>query len=361
MCVSKRVARYLVMAGVGWSLALVLAASSASCVVAAIVPDGPRLAVTKTTLFPFRYDLETVDETGAQPLRLAGGGPKERPLPEEFTPPSWSPDGSMIVFAALSGRVDQGVRAVRLYVSSADGSGLRALKGTHGAEEPKFASDGHTVFFTRYWSRRHVGRDGRREFVRSGASIWAVDVFGGAPRRVTSDRNGVWMYAETFSSDGKDLLASRLPRHGAWSVVRIELATGKRSLFLRRAAAPVYSPDGSRVAFIRWRSANRHGGKAESSSDLFTVNSGGGGLRRVTSGPGSDYSQSWDPSGERLAFVRYLPEWLEPEGLGYGSAVMQVNSDGSCLGFVLRPSLDVAYFGVAWQPGPGREAGRISC
>ena len=355
--VGRWIARYLA----GWSLALVLVASSASCAVALVVPDGPRLAVAKNTLFPFRYDLETVDETGAQPSRLAGGGSKERPLPQEFTPPSWSPDGSTIVFAALSGKIDQGFRAVRLYVSSADGSGLRALKGTHGADEPKFAPDGHTVFFTRYWSRRHGGRDGRRGSVKSGASIWAVDVFGGTPRRVTSDRNGVWMFVGSFSPDGEDLLASRLPRRGAWSVVRIELATGKRSLFLRRAADPVYSPDGGRVAFVRWRNVNRHGGKAESRSDLFTVNSDGGGLRRVTSSPGNDYSQSWDPSGERLAFVRYLPEWMEPEELGYGSAVMQVNSDGSCLGFVLRPSLDVAYFGVAWQPGSGRETGRISC
>ena len=351
------VTRYLV----GGFLALVLVTSSASSAAALLAPDGPRLAVAKNTLFPFRYDLETVDETGAQPLRLAGGGPKERPLPEEFTPPSWSPDGSMIVFAALSGRVDQGVRAVRLYVSSADGSGLRALKGTHGGNEPKFAPDGHTVFFTRYWSRRHIGRDGRRESVRSGASIWAVDMFGGTPRRVTSDRNGVWMYAGSFSPDGEDLLASRLPRRGSWSVVRIDLASGKTSVFLRRAGDPVYSPDGSRVAFVRWRNAHRRGGKSESRSDLFTVRSGGSGLRRVTSSPGSDYSQSWDPSGDRLAFVRYLPEWLEPQELGYGSAVMQVNADGSCLSFVLRPSLDVAFFGVAWQPGPGREAGRIEC
>jgi hypothetical protein len=62
-----------------------------------------------------------------------------------------------------------------------------------------------------------------------------------------------------------------------------------------------------------------------------------------------------------LAFVRYPPVWLEPEELGYGSAVMQVNADGSCLGVVLRSSLDVAFFGVAWQPGPGRQAGRIEC
>jgi Tol biopolymer transport system component len=354
--VGKQVTRRLMIVGV---LAFVLIASSANSAVALVSPGGSRLAVTKNTLFPFRYDLETVDESGGQPLRLAGGGPKQRPLPE-FASPSWSPDGSMIVFSALSRKIDEGFRAVRLYVISADGSGLRALKGTHGADEPKFSSDGHTVFFTRYWSRKPVDRDGRRGAVRSGSSIWAVDVFGGAPRRVTMDRDGAWIFAGSVSPDGMDLLASRLPRHGTWSVVRIDLATGASSVFLRRAGAPVYSPDGSKVAVIRWRSV-KHGGKEESRSDLFIANSDGGSVRRVAGSPGSIYSQSWDPSGERLAFVRYLPEWRDPEELGYGSAVMQVNSDGSCLGVVLRPSLDVAYFGVAWQPGRGREAGRISC
>lgn len=354
---ASRVARCLMWA----SIALTLAVLASSSALASVGSDGPRLAVMENTLFPFRFDLITVDETGAQPLGLAGGGPKKRPLPEEFTLPSWSPDGSMVVFVALSGNLDQGPRAVRLYVSSSDGSVLRPLKRTRGAEEPKFAPDGRTVFFTRYWSEFRLNSRGKKEFVRSGASIWAVDVFGGPARRITPKRNGVWMYAGSFSPDGEDLLASRLHRRGLWSVVRINLASRKTSMFLRRAADPVYSPDGSKVAFVRWRNVHRRGGKSESRSDLFTVRSSGGGLRRLTSSPGSDYSQSWDPSGERLAFVRFLPEWAEPEELGYGSAVMQVNADGSCLGFVLRPSLDVALFGVAWQPGTGREAGRIEC
>lgn len=352
---ANRVARSLMWA----SVALILAALVSSPAFATVVPDGPRLAVVENTLFPYRFDLKTVDETGAQPLWLAGGGPKQRPLPEELTPPSWSPDGSMIVFAALSGRLDEGPRAARLYVSSSDRSELRPLRGTHGADMPKFAPDGRTVFFSRYRFRSRVNGRGKREFVRSGASIWAVDVFGGSARRITPERNGVWMYAGSFSPDGQGLLASRF--RGSWSVVKIDLASGKTSVFLRQAVEPMYSPDGSRVAFTRWRNVRRRGGESEFRSDLFTVRSSGGGLRRVTSSPGSDFSQSWDPSGERLAFVRYLPEWLEPEELGYGSAVMQVNADGTCLDFVLRPSLDVAFFGVAWQPGPGREAGRIEC
>ncbi len=355
-----RVARFLISAFLALAFTT-LVSSSAFASFELVEPDGPRLAVVENTLFPYRFALTTVDETGAQPLRLAGGGPKTRPLPEEFTLPSWSPDGSMVVFVALSGRLDQGPRAVRLYVSSSDGSEVRPIKGTRGGEEPKFAPDGRTVFFTRYGYRSRVNGHGKKEFVRSGASVWAVDVSGGSARRITPERNGVWMYAGSFSPDGEDLLATRFSRHGSWGVVRINLTSGKTSVFLRRAVDPVYSPDGSKVAFVRWRNVHRSDGKSESRSDLFTVRSDGGGLRRVTSSPGNDISQSWDPSGERLAFVRYLPERAEPEELGYGSAVMQVNADGSCLGFVLRPSLDVAFFGVAWQPGSGREAGRIEC
>lgn len=346
---------------IGTLAVLVLAMLVSGAAFASMIPDGPRLAVVKNTLFPFRFDLETVDETGAQPSRLAGGGPRKRPLPEEFTPPSWSPDGSMVVFKGLAGRIDQGLQGVRLYVSSADGSGLRPLKGTRGADEPKFAPGGRTVFFTRYRSRPWVNRQGKRESLMRGASIWSVDVSGGAPRRLTPSRNGLWMYPASFSPDGRTLLASRLAKGESWNVVRMDLDTGGKDVVLRHASDPVYSPDGRHIAFVRWRRLDTEKRADEWASHLFTIRSQGGGLRRITSGSGVDYSQSWDPSGERLAFVRYPPERYDPEGLGYASAVLQVNADGSCLSPVLPPSLDTAFFGVAWQPGPGREAGRIVC
>jgi Tol biopolymer transport system component len=319
------------------------------------------LAISKNTLFPFRFDLETVNETGAQPLHLAGGDPRKRPLPAEFTPPSWSPDGSMVVFAGLAGRIAQGPRGRRLYVSSADGSDLRPVKGTRGADEPKFAPDNRTIFFTRYRRRSHVNRQGKKEFVARGASIWSVDVSGGAPRRVTPSRNGLWMYPDSFSPDGRTLLADQAVKRGSQNVVKVQLDTGATKVLLRHAVEPVYSPDGRHIALIRRHRRIVEKEADEWDSNLYLIRAEGGGLRRITHGAGSVFSASWDPSGERLAFVRYLPERLEPEELGYGSAVMQVNADGSCLGFVLRPSLDVAFFGVSWQPDPEREAGRIEC
>jgi Tol biopolymer transport system component len=293
-------------------------------------------------------------------MQLAGGGPRERPLPEEFTVPSWSADGSMVVFVGLATSLDHGQRGVRLYVSTADGSAVRPLKGTHGADEPKFAPDGRTVVFTRYRFRPRVNRRGKREFVARGASLWSVDVSGGAPRRVTPARNGVWMFPGSFSSDERTLLASRLVGRGPWNVVELQLDTGRVSVLLRRAADPVYSPDGQQISFIRFHQVGDRS-RDEWSSDLFIVRSGGGGLRRLTRGSGFVYSQSWDPSGERLAFIRYLPQRYDPYGLGYGSAVLQMNADGSCLSPVLGPSPDAAFFGVAWQPGEGRGAGRIHC
>ncbi|MDQ2630576.1 MAG: hypothetical protein M3Y75_06325, partial [Actinomycetota bacterium] len=70
---------------------------------------------------------------------------------------------------------------------------------------------------------------------------------------------------------------------------------------------------------------------------------------------------SWDPSGSRIAFTTL--KGGDPFGLSIpaqGNSVMQVNADGTCLGTLL--SIDRGrYEGVAWQPGPERAAGPISC
>jgi len=123
----------------------------------------------------------------------------------------------------------------------------------------------------------------------------------------------------------------------------------------------VYSPDGSKIAFFRGRTVKAPDGSAGWTTDLFTVDAGGGGLRRLTRSPGIEYSQSWDPSGERLAYIRYPPVWRDPNELGYGSAVLQVNADGTCRRPIVGGSPLTAIFAVAWQPGSGREAGRIDC
>lgn len=327
---------------------IALAAWTAGMAVAA-APEGPRLAVIKWDVFEGRFVLETVDRSGALPLRLAGGGERKRPLPEIFQAPTWSPDGSRIAFAGVARSLEGGLRGDRLYVVGADGRGLKPLLGTHGSTSPVFTPDGSSIAFTR----------GRRR----GASIWLADLAGGVPRRITPARRGLYMFSGSFSPDGGTLLATRFVGRGQEEIVAMRLSTGEVETVLRRAGEPVYSPDGTRLALLRWHPLRRRDGTRTESSDLFTIRADGSGLRRLTDTRYQDeVYPSWDPSGERLAFVRYPPELVESELLeiGIGASVMQMNADGTCPKEILEPSISAVY-GAAWQPGPGREAGRIKC
>ena len=64
---------------------------------------------------------------------------------------------------------------------------------------------------------------------------------------------------------------------------------------------------------------------------------------------------SWDPSGQRLAFDRYRGDHYE-----WANSILEINADGSCETEVLAKKRTI-FYGAAWQPGPGREAGRIGC
>jgi dipeptidyl aminopeptidase/acylaminoacyl peptidase len=324
-------------------------------------PAGPRLAIVKFNFFSFRFELETVDETGLQPFPLAGGGEWKRPLPEWFAPPTWSPDGSSLVFSGIARRLFGGPRGTRLYVVEADGTDLRPLRGTHGAFQPVFSPDGHTVAFGRIGFRESKNKQGKKIFVPRSSSIWLVDLAGGAPRRLTPARNGHYLYPDSFSPDGSTLLATREVGSGPSDAVALGLGGGGTRTVIRHALDPIYSPDGSRIAFVREHSLKRKGGKGSTTLDLFIARANGGGVRRLTSGPKDDVFQRWDPSGKRIAFVRYRPEVTESDELGIGSTIMEMNADGSCLHAAVAASRGTAFYGVAWQPGPGREAGRIAC
>ena len=182
----------------------------------------------------------------------------------------------MLVFSALAGRVDDWPRSVRLYVSAADGSGLRPLKGTRGADEPKFAPDNRTVFFTRHLFRSRVNRQGKRESVAISASM-VGRVSGGTPRRITPRRKGVSIYPASFSPDGLTLLASRSVRRKPWDVVALRLARGYDVLLHGAAARVLAGRD--HIAFVRWRRLGAETSSDAWTSDIYTVRVGGGGLR----------------------------------------------------------------------------------
>lgn len=343
----------------------VLALALTAALATAAPPAGPRLAVVELSVKPPRLELLNVNANGGQPLRLAGGGRKARPFINFLSTVSWSPDGAAIAFSGYSSfrQVDDDPEPIfKLFIAAADGRGLKPIRGTEGAIAPVFSPDGRTLAFT-----RQIQRDSRTKFAGkfwkkgfNGASIWTVDLLTGKRRQLTPWRDGVSYVASSFSPDGATLLATHEDDHllSQPEPVALALDGGGSRRLLEDGSFPVFSPDGTEVALVRRvLESGKEGGE---SSDVYVIGADGTGLRRVTRTPGLyELFPSWDPSGERLAYVR-LAYGDEREAFGLGGALMQVNADGSCPTKV-SSSPRTAFYALAWQPGPGRGAGRITC
>lgn len=335
-------------------LALLLAVG----VAIAAAPAGPRLALVKLTTKPTRLELLTVDPNSGLPLRLAGGGRRTGPLPYFFSPLSWSADGGQLAFSAIVGRRggDEGPD-FRIFLVSADGSGLRPVPRTRNGYAPLLSPDGRTLAFTRSRQEESLttttnGRERRRRF--EAAAIWMLDLASGAQRRLTPWRNGLEYLASSFSLDGSTLLATRSDnrRTDTPEPVALRLDSGAATRLLVDGLFPVYSPDGSKIALFR---------EVGEDIDLYVLDVASGSLLRLTRTPRNvELFASWDPSGERLAFMRFSSGSSEPASLGIGDSLMQINADGTCPTKTLSAPR-TGFYVPAWQPGPGREAGRIEC
>jgi len=306
--------------GMGALALLLLAVSVAD----AATPAGPRLAMIKHNWRPSRTTLITVGPHGGTPVRLASG---EGEGPDwGFLSPSWRPDGTEIAYTG----------SFSIFLARANGSGARRLN-IADAEIPIFAPDGRTIAFARIgWQE---------------AAIWTIDLASGVQRQWTPYRQGLEYVASSFSPDGSTLLATRFDSHrtGHGEPVALHLDTGRITRLLNGGFKPVYSPDGSKVALFRNVGRRR-------TSDLFVLDVASGALRRLTRTPHKDErSASWDPSGERIAFVRFRHANFE-----WANSIAQINADGTCDTEVISRKR-TWYYGPAWQPGPGREAGRIDC
>jgi Tol biopolymer transport system component len=339
----------------GIAAVLMATLALAAAVTTAESPPGPRLAVIATSPhFDIGTELRTIGPAGEGSRKLAGDSPDYR-TGVGASRPSWSSDGHLVAFSGFVGEYSP-----VLWVVGCDGGRKRLLPNTGTISDPVFMPNGEEIAFTKLVVvSGQFERPASEEPLRVKVAVWAIDVDSGSQRRLTTWSRFPKFEPTSFSPDGRLLAGTEATLDGKIRAVAIDLRGGGRTVLAPDAEEPVYSADGTRVAFVREKTvAPRRsvGLPTTISGDLYVATADGAVPVRIAHHRGRIDSPSWDPSGERLAFVRSGPRTPFGE-----SALVELNADGSCPTTVLSSPERGGIHGVAWQPGPGREAGPIAC
>jgi Tol biopolymer transport system component len=352
-------------------LVLVLLFSIAFCGVAvarAEAPAGPRLAAV--AFHPYSNggsEVTSFAPDGTGRFRILGGPDAKGPAPTSRAQPSWSADGSRVAFSG-----GRGAAPGTVFTVAADGSDPKMVPLSSKLPiggDPVLSPDGRSVAVMRldvvsghFQRPLRRGRASDDEYgVKIRTAIWSLDVDDSRMRPLSAWSRQAFLEPGSFSPDGSYLAATEW-RGVTPRAISIDLSTRSTTVLADNAKEPVYAPDGQ-VVIVRDRLGPKVGPEGErkrGSSTLLVVPAGGGRPRPlVRIRPGLS-SPSWDPSGQRVAFTRLSGFPAKFSLFPRPNSIAEVNADGSCLTTVAKPSRGF-FSGSAWQPGPGREAGRIVC
>ncbi|HJZ11254.1 MAG TPA: Tol-Pal system beta propeller repeat protein TolB, partial [Acidobacteriota bacterium] len=134
-------------------------------------------------------------------------------------------------------------------------------------------------------------RTGNRE-------VWMMDYDGYNQRQITVSKTV--NLSPDLSPDGKKIVYSTYkPTENIVSqvIVLYGIYTGeKKTLFSKGSlnSAPAWSPDGNRITFAS--NVNKH-------TDIYVINTDGGGLRQLTFGRSIETSPAWNPKSGQIAFT----------------------------------------------------------
>jgi hypothetical protein len=344
-------------------LSLVLAAALLSLAgpAGAATPEGPRLAISAFSDGPGGEDesqeVITTGPLGEDPQRLLGG--RDALIGNGL---SWSAAGDMLAFpvsgveSTASGPYGEGWSVVAV-ANLGTGRARAYPRAFLNAGDPVMAPDGASVVFQRLKLVKELpgGED-----VLLKSAIWSLDLGSGSVRRLTKWRLGSFLQPSSYSADGS-LLAAELRDRRGLRAVAVDLHSRHLTPLAREASEPAFSADGSSLAFVRLVDKTPNSLPSHPVSELWVARADGSGAERLLRRKGYITSPNWDPSASRLSFTVDPPAEatgdLEPE---FGNKVMAINADGTCLTKVFSEPKTTVY-ASSWQPGPGREAGPISC
>ena len=278
-----------------------------------------------------RITFNRLDNGGFDIFSMAPDGSDVRQL-THFAPDhlavdaSWSPDGLRIVFVHLNARF----RQPQIWIMDADGSNQHRLFSDPWFEDrtPSFSPDGTKVLFSRCQNDPDVDQ-GR-------CAVATVNIDGTGITRLTEPQAEELAFWPVYSPDGSQIAFSVFYGRGVRAGIFVMDADGSDIRLVTSAKLeawiPSWAPDGARLVFA----IHCCDGKTRA---IGAVNPDGTELTRLTD-PGDlhDFQPVFSPDGTQVVFERDSADYSR-----YGLYTM--NPDGTGITRIIGRAWD-----AAWQP-----------
>lgn len=255
-------------------------------------PDSRFLAYRSDDVYSLSpHDLISSSKTSIQVIDAEGRGSpvtvaSTGNVPGRQAFPTWTPDGSRILFSAARGSGGE------LWTVSRDGKAPRLLlqRDKYWFISPVFSPSGDRLYFGAVAQKSRDLGIWQQRLTPGGAPD-------GAPVELVRTGTTIPMYL-SISRDGKRLAYTAIAASShLWSIPLPEGAP--RPLYqdnVFRASFPAFSPDGSRLAFF----ARLFGGVG----DIWTINADGTGAAQMTASHAPEAMPEWTRDGLSIRYAR---------------------------------------------------------